>query len=123
LEEARELLTLGIQLQVVQGYVAPEALVPQEKLCVSELANVTRDWPGAVTEHITNAILAKLLGRAPCIGPTTKLKALACSLCRLRRWFSVSVRASLWYTYPDGTMVAWQNPTSSVAGIAHRSCC
>jgi CubicO group peptidase (beta-lactamase class C family)/acetyl esterase/lipase len=40
-------------------------LVPEEKLCVVVLANVTRDWPGAVTEHVTNAILAKVLGGAP----------------------------------------------------------
>jgi acetyl esterase/lipase len=40
-------------------------LVPEEKLCVAVLANVTRDWPGAVTEHVTNAILAKVLGGAP----------------------------------------------------------
>lgn len=40
-------------------------LVPEEKLCVAVLANVTRDWPGAVTEHVTNAILANVLGGAP----------------------------------------------------------
>jgi CubicO group peptidase (beta-lactamase class C family) len=40
-------------------------LVPEEKLCVAVLANVTRDWPGAVTEHVTNAILAKVLGGEP----------------------------------------------------------
>jgi CubicO group peptidase (beta-lactamase class C family)/acetyl esterase/lipase len=40
-------------------------LVPEEKLCVAVLANVTRDWPGAVTEHVTNAIMAKVLGGAP----------------------------------------------------------
>jgi CubicO group peptidase (beta-lactamase class C family)/acetyl esterase/lipase len=39
-------------------------LVPEEKLCVAVLANVTRDWPGAVTEHVTNAILANFLGGA-----------------------------------------------------------
>jgi CubicO group peptidase (beta-lactamase class C family)/acetyl esterase/lipase len=40
-------------------------LVPEEKLCVAVLANVTRDWPGAATEHVTNAILANVLGGAP----------------------------------------------------------
>jgi CubicO group peptidase (beta-lactamase class C family)/acetyl esterase/lipase len=40
-------------------------LVPEEKLCVVVLANVTRDWPDALTEHVTNAILAKVLGGAP----------------------------------------------------------
>jgi CubicO group peptidase (beta-lactamase class C family) len=40
-------------------------LVPEEKLCVAVLANVTRDWPGAVTEHVTNVILANVLGGAP----------------------------------------------------------
>src|SRR5262249_28562975 len=40
-------------------------LIPEEKLCVAVLANVTRDWPGAVTEHVTNAILAEVLGGAP----------------------------------------------------------
>jgi CubicO group peptidase (beta-lactamase class C family) len=40
-------------------------LVPEEKLCVVVLANVTRDWPGAVTERVTNAILANVLGGEP----------------------------------------------------------
>jgi CubicO group peptidase (beta-lactamase class C family) len=40
-------------------------LVPDEKLCVVVLANVTRHFPGAVTEAITNSILAKLLGGEP----------------------------------------------------------
>jgi CubicO group peptidase (beta-lactamase class C family) len=40
-------------------------LVPHEKLCVVVLANVTRRWPGAVTESITNAILATVLGGEP----------------------------------------------------------
>jgi CubicO group peptidase (beta-lactamase class C family) len=40
-------------------------LVPEQKLCVVVLANVTRHFPGAVTEAITNSILAKLLGGEP----------------------------------------------------------
>jgi hypothetical protein len=40
-------------------------LVPEEKVCVVVLANVTRHFPGAVTEAITNSILAKLLGGEP----------------------------------------------------------
>jgi CubicO group peptidase (beta-lactamase class C family) len=40
-------------------------LVPEERLCVVVLANVTRQFPGAVTEAITNSILAKLLGGEP----------------------------------------------------------
>src|SRR4051812_32562138 len=35
-------------------------LVPDEGLCVVVLTNVTRHFPGAVTEAITNSILAKL---------------------------------------------------------------
>lgn len=46
------------------GVDAQLTLVPEEKLCVAVLANVTRDWPGAVTEHVTNVILANLLGGA-----------------------------------------------------------
>jgi hypothetical protein len=45
-------------------------LVPEEKLGVAVLANVTRRWPGAVTESITNAILAKVLGAEPSDFPT-----------------------------------------------------
>jgi len=45
-------------------------LVPEEKLCVVVLANVTRHWPGAVTESVTNAILATLLGGKPDDFPT-----------------------------------------------------
>jgi hypothetical protein len=40
-------------------------LVPEEKVCVVVLANVTRHFPGAVTEAITNSILAELLGGEP----------------------------------------------------------
>jgi CubicO group peptidase (beta-lactamase class C family)/acetyl esterase/lipase len=47
------------------GVDAQLTLVPEEKLCVAVLANVTRDWPGAVTEHVTNAILANVLGGEP----------------------------------------------------------
>jgi CubicO group peptidase (beta-lactamase class C family) len=55
------------RLQVLHGGAgagvdAQLTLVPEEKLCVAVLVNATRDWPGAVTEHITNAILAKVLG-------------------------------------------------------------
>src|SRR5262249_35921163 len=37
-------------------------LVPSERVCVAVLANVTRHYPGAVTEAVTNSILAELLG-------------------------------------------------------------
>jgi CubicO group peptidase (beta-lactamase class C family) len=47
-------------------------LVPEEKLCVAVLANVTRHFPGAVTEAITNSILAKLLGGEPGDFPINK---------------------------------------------------
>jgi CubicO group peptidase (beta-lactamase class C family) len=57
------------------GVDAQLTLVPEEKLCVAVLANVTRDWPGAVTEHVTNAILAKVLGGAPGDYPMARPKA------------------------------------------------
>jgi CubicO group peptidase (beta-lactamase class C family) len=44
------------------GADAQFTLVPEEGICVVVLANVTRHFPGAVTEAITNAILATLLG-------------------------------------------------------------
>jgi CubicO group peptidase (beta-lactamase class C family) len=44
------------------GADAQFTLVPSEKLCVVVLANVTRHWPCAVTESVTNAILAAVLG-------------------------------------------------------------
>jgi CubicO group peptidase (beta-lactamase class C family) len=47
-------------------------LVPEEKVCVAVLANVTRHYPGAVTEAITNAILAQLLGGTPDDFPTLR---------------------------------------------------
>jgi hypothetical protein len=47
------------------GADAQFTLVPEEKLCVVVLANVTRHWPGAVTEYVTNAILAAVLGGKP----------------------------------------------------------
>ena len=47
-------------------------LVPEEKLCVVVLANVTRHFPGAVTEAITNSILARLLGGEPGDFPINK---------------------------------------------------
>jgi hypothetical protein len=40
-------------------------IIPDEKICVVVLANMTRHFPGAVTEHITNAILANILGGEP----------------------------------------------------------
>jgi hypothetical protein len=45
-------------------------LVLEEKIGVAVLANVTRHYPGAVTEAITNAILAQLLGGTPDDFPT-----------------------------------------------------
>jgi hypothetical protein len=45
-------------------------LVPEEKLCVVVQANVTRRWPRAVTESVTNAILSTLLGGKPDDFPT-----------------------------------------------------
>jgi hypothetical protein len=47
-------------------------LVPEEKLCVVVLANVTRHFPGAVTEAVANSILAKLLGGEPGDFPINK---------------------------------------------------
>jgi CubicO group peptidase (beta-lactamase class C family) len=47
------------------GVDAQFTLVPDEKLCVVVLANMTRHFPGAVTEHITNVILANILGGEP----------------------------------------------------------
>ncbi|HEV2950070.1 MAG TPA: serine hydrolase domain-containing protein [Gemmataceae bacterium] len=44
------------------GVDAQLTLIPEEKLCVVVLANSTRRFPGAVTEYVTNAILASLLG-------------------------------------------------------------
>jgi CubicO group peptidase (beta-lactamase class C family) len=44
------------------GVDAQLTLIPEEKLCVVVLANKTRNFPGAVTEHITNSILAGILG-------------------------------------------------------------
>jgi CubicO group peptidase (beta-lactamase class C family) len=44
------------------GADAQCTLVPEERLCVVVLANVTRKWPGAVTEHVTNAIQSIVLG-------------------------------------------------------------
>src|SRR5262249_26972606 len=44
------------------GVDAQFTLIPEEKLCVVVLANKTRHFPGAVTEHITNSILAGILG-------------------------------------------------------------
>jgi CubicO group peptidase (beta-lactamase class C family) len=52
------------------GADAQFTLVPEEKLCVVVLANVTRHWPGAVTESVTNAILAEVLGGKPDDFPT-----------------------------------------------------
>ncbi len=47
-------------------------LVPQERICVVVLANVTRHFPGAVTESVTNAILATMLGGKPDDFPTLR---------------------------------------------------
>src|SRR5216684_3020724 len=47
------------------GVDAQFTLIPDEKLCVVVLANMTRHFPGAVTEHITNVILANILGGEP----------------------------------------------------------
>jgi CubicO group peptidase (beta-lactamase class C family)/pimeloyl-ACP methyl ester carboxylesterase len=63
------------RLQVLHGGAsagtdAQFTLVPEEKLCVVVLANVTRHWPGAMTEQITNAILAEVLGGKPDDFPT-----------------------------------------------------
>ena len=52
------------------GADAQFTLVPEEKICVVVLANVTRHFPRAVTEAITNAILATLLGGQPDDFPT-----------------------------------------------------
>jgi CubicO group peptidase (beta-lactamase class C family) len=54
------------------GADAQFTLVPREKICVVVLANVTRHWPGAVTEEVTNAILATLLGGKPDDFPTLR---------------------------------------------------
>jgi CubicO group peptidase (beta-lactamase class C family) len=47
------------------GVDAQFTLIPEEKLCVVALANMSRRVPGAVTEHVTNTILAKILGGDP----------------------------------------------------------
>jgi CubicO group peptidase (beta-lactamase class C family) len=47
------------------GVDAQFTLIPEEKLCVAVLANMSRQVPGAVTEHVTNIILAKILGGDP----------------------------------------------------------
>jgi CubicO group peptidase (beta-lactamase class C family) len=52
------------------GADAQFTLVPDQRLCVVVLANVTRRWPGAVTESVTNAILATVLGGKPDDFPT-----------------------------------------------------
>src|SRR5215471_2079217 len=52
------------------GADAQFTLVPEQKLSVVVLANVTRRWPGAVTESVTNAILATTLGGKPDDFPT-----------------------------------------------------
>jgi CubicO group peptidase (beta-lactamase class C family) len=52
------------------GADAQFTLVPEQKVCVVVLANVTRHWPGALTEAVTNAILATLLGGKPEDFPT-----------------------------------------------------
>jgi CubicO group peptidase (beta-lactamase class C family) len=52
------------------GADAQFTLVPEEKICVVVLANVTRHFPGAVTEAITNAVLSTLLGGKPDDFPT-----------------------------------------------------
>jgi CubicO group peptidase (beta-lactamase class C family) len=45
-------------------------LVPEQKVCVVVLANVTRHWPGALTEAVTNEVLATMLGGKPDDFPT-----------------------------------------------------
>jgi CubicO group peptidase (beta-lactamase class C family) len=52
------------------GADAQFTLVPEEKICVLVLANVTRQFPRAVTEAVTNTILATLLGGKPDDFPT-----------------------------------------------------
>jgi CubicO group peptidase (beta-lactamase class C family) len=52
------------------GADAQFTLVPEQKVCVVVLANVTRHWPGALTESVTNAILAPVLGGKPDDFPT-----------------------------------------------------
>jgi CubicO group peptidase (beta-lactamase class C family) len=52
------------------GADAQFTLVPEQKVCVVVLANVTRHWPGALTESVTNAILATMLGGKPDDFPT-----------------------------------------------------
>jgi CubicO group peptidase (beta-lactamase class C family) len=47
------------------GADAQFILMPEQKVCVAVLANVTRHVPVAVTEAVTNAILAMLLGGRP----------------------------------------------------------
>lgn len=47
------------------GVDAQFTLIPMENLCVVVLANVTRHYPGAVTEAVTNAIMSTLLGGQP----------------------------------------------------------
>jgi CubicO group peptidase (beta-lactamase class C family) len=47
------------------GADAQFVLVPEQKVCVAVLANVTRHVPVAVTEAVANAILATLLGGRP----------------------------------------------------------
>jgi hypothetical protein len=52
------------------GADAQFTLVPEQKVCVVVLANVTRHWPGALTESVSNAILATMLGGKPDDFPT-----------------------------------------------------
>ncbi len=47
------------------GADAQFTLVPEANICVVVLANVTRHFPVAVTETVTNSILATLLGDKP----------------------------------------------------------
>jgi hypothetical protein len=47
-------------------------LVPEGNVCVVVLAIVMRHWPGAVTEAVTNAILAEVHGVKPDDFPTLR---------------------------------------------------
>ena len=63
------------------GVDAQLTLIPEEKLCVVVLANVTRHFPGAVTEQVTNIVLASILGgkseEFPILQPDLRPKALS----------------------------------------------
>jgi CubicO group peptidase (beta-lactamase class C family) len=72
------------------GVDAQLTLIPEEKLCVVVLANRTRKFPGAVTEHVTNSILACLLGGEsedfPILQPSPRAKVVRLPDSLLGEW-------------------------------------